>query len=165
MFHYILIFPYVSFLAVNPKNWRKTFNKAQKFSEKITLHNLRHALVLRKYSPIWIFRRKWTFRPNQKLYQENLTIGILSFCKISIFILSWPRKVNRTWTLTVQKLLLSHQLRLFNSQAPDLPCTAVGHVFRLSRPRFEGYPKTVKKYPPWNLISVFLKKRLTVYAQ
>ena len=92
MFHYILIFPYVSFLAVNPKNWRKTFNKAQKFSEKINLHNLRHALVLRKYSPIWIFWRKWTFRLKQKLFQENLTIGILSFCKISIFILSWHRK-------------------------------------------------------------------------
>ena len=113
MFHYILIFPYVSFLALNPKNWRKTFNKAQKFSAKITLHNLRHALVLRKYSPIWIFWRKWTYRPKQKLYQEKLTIGILSFCKISIFILSWPTKVNRTWTLTRQKLLLSHQLRLF----------------------------------------------------
>ena len=34
-----------------------------------------------------------------------------------------------------------------NSQAPDLPCAAVGHVFRLSRLRFGCYPETVKKYP------------------
>ena len=27
-------------------------------------------------------------------------------------------------------------LKLFNSQAPDLPCAAVEHVFRLSRLRF-----------------------------
>ena len=30
---------------------------------------------------------------------------------------------------------------LLNSQAPDLPCPAVGHVFRLSRPRFGCYFK------------------------
>ena len=33
-----------------------------------------------------------------------------------------------------------------NSQAPDLPCAAVGHVFRLSRPLFGCYLKTVIKY-------------------
>ena len=50
------------------------------------------------------------------------------------------------------------------SQAPDRTYTSIGHFFRLARPRTGKYPKKLKKYPPCNIIFVFLKKSLTVYA-
>ena len=63
-----------------------------------------------------------------------------------------------------ETFLLNMRNSILNSQAPDLPCAAVGHVFRLSRPRFGSYLKTVKKYPLWNLISLFLKTSLTILS-
>ena len=39
------------------------------------------------------------------------------------------------------------KMSLLNSQAPDLLCAAVGHVFRCSKRRFGCHSKTVKNTP------------------
>ena len=57
-------------------------------------------------------------------------------------------KVNSIRLRSLEKVSrLSYILDRFNSQAPDLPCAAVGHFLRLSRPRFGCNPKTVKNTP------------------
>ena len=59
---------------------------------------------------------------------------------------------NQSWSFCIQKtkmcalnLVWKNQSGLFNSQASDLPCAAVEHVFCSSRPNFGCYHKTVIK--------------------